>query len=179
MTKDNKRILNPKILETLNKAIDKANLPGEDYHELAQAVEAMKNLPFDEEAKLKSALAALSTKGLTIKKVLESADYYLEVLDNEKRKFYNAFENKIKGSVKANKNKIINLKDLISEKSKKITDLKDLINNKYDEIKKLEEEIDVSDEKIKEIEDSFLYTYEKVVSKIKEDIVKINALKQK
>ncbi len=177
MTEENKKILNPKILETLNKAIDKANLPGEDYYELAKAVEAMKSLPFDEESKLKSALAALSTKGLTIKKVLESADYYLEVLDNEKRKFYNAFENKIKGSVKANKNKITQLKDLISDKSKKISDLKTLINDKYNEIQKLEEEIDVSDEKIKEIEDSFLYTYEKVVSKIKEDIDRIKVLK--
>jgi len=141
------KAINPKILETLHKAMDNANLPGEDYYELTKAVEAMKDIPLSEEDKLKTALAALSTKGLTTGKVIDSARYYLEVLENEKRKFYTAFENKIKGSINADKKRITQLKEVIQEKNNKIEELKELIENSKKQIEELEDEILKSDEK--------------------------------
>jgi len=170
------KAINPKILETLHNAMDKANLPGEDYYELTKAVEAMKNIPLNEGDKLKTALAALSTKGLTKGKVMDSARYYLEVLENEKRKFYTAFENKIKGSINADKKRITQLKDAILEKNTKIEELKNIIESSKNRIKELEEEILKSDEKVAGIEESFIYTYEHVINKIKSDIEKVNQL---
>lgn len=173
---NNEKAINPKILETLHKAMDKANLPGEDYYELTKAVEAMKDIPLSEGDKLKTALAALSTKGLTTGKVIDSARYYLEVLENEKRKFYTAFENKIKGSINADKERITKLKEAISEKSTKIEELKSIIKESKSRIMELQEEIEKSDEKVAGIEESFLYTYEHVVNKIKSDIEKVESL---
>ena len=178
MEKENKKALNPKILETLHNAIDKANLPGEDYFELTKAIEAMKNIDLSDEDKLKSALAALSTKGLTVGKVVESANYYLQVLANEKRKFYTAFENKIKGSINADKKRIAQLKEAITEKNSKIDELKRIIIESKGKIKELEEEILKSDNKVAGIEESFLYTYEHVINKIKSDIERVNLLKK-
>jgi septal ring factor EnvC (AmiA/AmiB activator) len=178
MEKENKskKALNPKILETLHNAIDKANLPGEDYYELTKAIEAMEEIDLTEDDKLKSAMAALSTKGLTVGKVVESASYYLEVLENEKRKFYTAFENKIKGSINADKKRINQLKDAIKEKTTKIEDLKKIIEDSKKRIKELEVEILKSDEKVAGIEESFLYTYEHVINKIKNDIERVKLL---
>ncbi|MCF6366218.1 MAG: hypothetical protein L3J35_08455 [Bacteroidales bacterium] len=172
----NEKAINPKILETLHNAMDKANLPGEDYYELTKAVEAMKDISLSEDDKLKTALAALSTKGLTKGKVIDSARYYLEVLENEKRKFYTAFENKIKGSINADKKRITKLNEAIKEKSNSIIELKNIIEESKIKIKELEEEILKSDEKVAGIEESFLYTYEHVVNKIKNDIDRVNSL---
>jgi predicted RNase H-like nuclease (RuvC/YqgF family) len=173
---EKERSLNPKILETLHAAMDKANLPGEDYYELTKAVEAMKNIPLTEEDKLKTAVAALSTKGLTIAKVLESASYYLEILDNEKKKFYLAFENKIKDSINADRKKIEDLFQSIKDKNLQIEDLKRVIEESKTKITELESEISKSEGKVNEIEESFLFTYDHVVSKIKNDIEKIKLL---
>lgn len=170
------KAINPKILETLHKAMDKANLPGEDYYELTKAVDAMKAISLSEEDKLKTALAALSTKGLTKGKVLDSAAYYLEVLENEKRKFYAAFENKIKGSINADKKRITQLKEAIKEKNTSILELKTIIEESKVKIKELETEISKSDEKVAGIEESFLYTYEHVINKIKKDIERVTVL---
>jgi len=173
---NNNKAINPKILETLHKAMDKANLPGEDYYELTKAVEAMKDIPLSDEDKLQTALAALSTKGLTSGKVIDSARYYLEVLENEKRKFYTAFENKIKGSINADKKRIIQLKEAITEKNNNIVELKKIIEDSKARITELEAEISKSDDKVAGIEESFLYTYEHVINKIKSDIEKVNKI---
>jgi len=170
------KALNPKILDTLHNAMDKANLPGEDYYELTKAVEAMGNINLSEEDKMRSAIAALSTKGLTVEKVVSSATYYLEVLENEKRKFYTAFENKIKGSINADKKRISKLKEAIEEKNTKITELKRVIEESEAKIKELENEILNSNQKVEGIEESFIYTYEHVINKIKEDIQKVKTL---
>ena len=170
------KALNPKILETLHNAMNKANLPGEDYYELTKAVEAMGNINLSEDDKLRSAIAALSTKGLTVEKVVDSATYYLEVLENEKRKFYTAFENKIKGSINADKKRIKQLKDAIEEKNAKIAELKNVIEESKKMINDLEKEIQRSDEKVEGIEESFLFTYEHVINKIKKDIEKVSSL---
>jgi predicted RNase H-like nuclease (RuvC/YqgF family) len=170
------KALNPKILETLHNAMNKANLPGEDYYELTKAVEAMGDINLSEEDKIRSAIAALSTKGLTIDKVVSSATYYLEVLENEKRKFYTAFENKIKGSINADKKRIEKLKEAIEEKNSKIEELKKVIEDSKNKIKELEDEIKKSNNKVAGIEESFIYTYEHVINKIKGDISKVKSL---
>ena len=170
------KALNPKILETLHNAVNKANLPGEDYYELTKAVEAMGNINLSDDDKMRSAIAALSTKGLTVEKVIDSATYYLEVLENEKRKFYTAFENKIKGSINADKKRITQLKDAIDEKNAKISELKNVIEESKKKITELEDEILKSDEKVAGIEESFLYTYEHVINKIKKDIENVKNL---
>ena len=164
------KALNPKILETLHNAMNKANLPGEDYYELTRAVEAMSNINLSDDDKLRSAIAALSTKGLTVEKVVDSATYYLEVLENEKRKFYTAFENKIKGSINADKKRIKQLNEAIEEKNSKIAELKNVIEESKKMIIELENEIKRSDDKVEGIEESFLFTYEHVINKIKNSL---------
>jgi septal ring factor EnvC (AmiA/AmiB activator) len=173
---EKEKSLNPKILETLHAALDKANLTGEDYYELTKAVEAMKGIALSEEDKIKAAVAALSTKGLTFTKVLESAFYYLKVLENEKKKFYLAFEDKINQSISADKKKIDTLFESIKEKNIQIEDLKKIIEDSKTKIVELENEIVKSQEKVSEIEENFLFTYEYVVNKINNDIEKIKSL---
>jgi len=64
---------NKQIFESLTKAIADANLPGEDYLEFISALKAMETIKLDEKVKMQTVLATLSTKGLTVQKITESA----------------------------------------------------------------------------------------------------------
>ena len=62
--------VNKQIFNSLTKAIADANLPGEDYLEFVSALQAMKGIDLQESVKMQTVLATLSTKGLTIQKII-------------------------------------------------------------------------------------------------------------
>jgi peptidoglycan hydrolase CwlO-like protein len=169
---------NQHIFDSLTKAIADSNLPGEDYLEYMQALKAMKDLPLDESIKIQTVLATLSTKGLTVQRVLETADYYLNVLESEKKKFYSVLDNQAKGAINAKKGKILELEKLNKDKAAQIAALTNEINQIHKEVESINAEIDDSENKIKKTESSFLFTFDKVADQIKQDVTKINNLKK-
>ncbi|NJO89292.1 MAG: hypothetical protein HC831_10285 [Chloroflexia bacterium] len=94
------------VFDSLMKAIEEHNLPGEDYLEFLSALQAMQNIPLDEKLKIQTVLATLSTKGLTIQKIKESADYYKKVLQEEQKQFHVELSKQIQEQVKS-KEKLI------------------------------------------------------------------------
>lgn len=175
-SKPSKGTFNKKIFESLTQAISNANLPGEDYLEFMNALQALKNIDLDEKIKMQTVLATLSTKGLTIQKIIESADYYLKVLENEKDKFKIVInkqtENKIGG-----KNKKI--KELEAENKKKADMIKQLteeINKNRSEIQQIKKDIETASVKIKNTENDFNVTYEHVANQIKEKVKQLQEL---
>ena len=175
-SKPSKGTFNKKIFESLTQAISNANLPGEDYLEFMNALQAMKNIDLDEKIKMQTVLATLSTKGLTIQKIIESADYYLKVLENEKDKFKIVInkqtENKIGG-----KNKKI--KELEAENKKKADMIKQLteeINKNRSEIQQIKKDIEAASVKIKTAENDFNVTYDHVANQIKEKVKQLEEL---
>jgi hypothetical protein len=169
---------NQQIFDSLTKAISDANLPGEDYLEYMQALKAMKDLPLDENIKIQTVLATLSTRGLTIQRVLETADFYLNVLEGEKKKFYSVLDNQAKGAINAKKGKIMEFEKASKEKAAQIAALTNEMNQIQQEVVSINSEIVDSENKIKKTESSFLFTFDKVASQIKQDVVKIQNLKK-
>jgi|GEM_PF-1445918 peptidoglycan hydrolase CwlO-like protein len=169
---------NQHIFDSLTKAISDSNLPGEDYLEFMQSLKAMKDLPLDENIKIQTVLATLSTKGLTVQRVLETADYYLNVLEGEKKKFYSVLDNQAKGAINAKKGKIIELEKLNKDKAAQIAALTNEIQQIHKEVENINSEIADSENKIKKTESSFLFTFDKVADQIKQDVTKINNLKK-
>ncbi|MCF6185848.1 MAG: hypothetical protein L3J56_14725 [Bacteroidales bacterium] len=175
-TSVSKGAFNKKIFESLTQAIQKADLPGEDYLEFMNALQAMKNIDLDEKIKMQTVLATLSTKGLTISKIIESADYYLKVLENEKDKFKIVINKQTETKI-GGKNKKI--KDLEAENQKKADMIKQLteeINKNRAEIQKIKRELETADVKIKSAENDFNVTYDYVANQIKKNVKQLESL---
>lgn len=170
--------INPKILQNLSKAIEKADLPGEDYLEYIQAVQALKDLPLSDEMKFKTAFSTLATRGLTYEKILESADYYLKILENEKTKFYEAFKAKSKDLVNKNTQEIANLQDQNKKKTEQIAKLKAEIEANNKKISNLKNKVQQSEQKLKTTEGEFKFTYEFMANQIKANIEKVKKIKE-
>lgn len=175
-TSSEKGEVNKKIFNSLTKAISDANLPGEDYLEFISALQAMKGIDLQESVKMQTVLATLSTKGLTVQKIVESADYYLKVLENERDKFKQAMAQQTSGKIEGKQNQIKKLEDENIKMTEQIKALTEKININKKEIKKVEKEIAASDSKIKKTENDFKVTYDYVADQIIDKTEKIKNL---
>jgi len=168
-----------KILDSLMKALSDNNQPGEDYLEYWDALKAMENIPLEENIKIQTVLATLSTKGLTVDKIIESSNYYLGILGEEQNKFNKAMENQIEKNINAKKKDISAIDELIKLKSTQIANLTKEITESQDEIEKLKKSIGMSEVKISETQNCFNNTHLFVTNQIIEQIQKIqNVIKK-
>jgi hypothetical protein len=165
-----------KIFDSLAKALFDANLPGEDYFEFIEGLKAMKDLPMDDVMKMKSVFMTLSTRGLTVAKIVDSAEHYLDVLNKEKEKFYKALESQKQSNVESKKQSISNLEAKNKEKAELIQKLTDEIAANNVEIKKISTDISNHEGKIQSTENDFVYTFEKMANQIYNNIEKIKKI---
>lgn len=173
---DTSGTLNQKIFDSLTQAIANANMPGEDYLEFAQALQAMKDLPIDDNIKIQTVFATLSTKGLTKQTVIESADYYIKVLENEKSKFYDTMNHQALGQLNKKRMEITKLEEEIKAKTEQIQILTEEINQNKQLVIKVKNEIQEGDSKIKKTENDFLFTFDIILKQIKANVEKITKL---
>lgn len=169
--------LNQLIFDNLTSAISKANLPGEDYLEFVDALKAMKDLPLTDELKIQTVFATLSTKGLTMAKILESADYYVKILENEKAKFYEVLKQQTHGQVNQRVGEIKALESENKRLADEIARLTEKISQNQARMQQLKDEMDGAESKIKNTENDFLYTYDLIAGQIKTNIEKIKSIK--
>jgi hypothetical protein len=133
--------INEQIFNSLTKAISDANLPGEDYLEFVSALQAMQKIELAESVKMQTVLATLSIKGLTVQKIVESADYYLKVLQNEKDKFKQAMAQQTEGKVDEKNKQIISLEEANQKKAEQIQTLTNEISSNKEQIELIKKEI--------------------------------------
>jgi len=172
-------VFNQTIFNSLTKAISDANLDGEDYLEFVQALKAMKDIPLDLDIKIKTVLATLSTKGLTVQKVIESSDYYLSVLENEKRKFGEVIKAQKENGIGSKLKEIETLEVINKDKAAQIEKLSNEIKENQDKINSVKTSISESEGKIVKAEHDFSITFEAVASQIKSNIESIKKISNK
>ncbi len=73
-----------RFANVLMKALEEKNLEGFDYLEFKQSVAKLLDIGMDHDTALKAAFATGSTAGLTLEKLVKTARYYTEVLQDEK-----------------------------------------------------------------------------------------------
>jgi len=165
-----------KIFDSLIKVLEEKNLPGEDYMEFMEALQNMKNIPLEETVKMQTVLATLSSKGLTKQKILESADFYTTALQDEKNKFNEALKQEITKQVESKQKEIKSLEDQNKSKAEQIAQLTTEINQNQQQISKVKTLVEEASQKIKSTETNFNFTFEAVVSQIKNNSNKIKSI---
>jgi len=118
----------------------------------------------------------LSTKGLTVPKIVDSAAAYLGILDKEREKFYQALDAQKNQNINKKKGLIDELNAKNKEKAEMIKKLTDEIAANNSEIQKITIEVNMGETKIKSTENDFIFTFDKLSSQIKENIEKIKQI---
>ena len=166
--------LDQKSVDFLTKALEKSNLPGFDYIEFKQSLDALSNLNMDEETAFKSAFATASTVGLTKTKLLKTAGHYKKVLANEKSQFDAALQNQVEQKVAGKESEVKKLKDQIAKHEEKIKQLQDQVAKFQKTIDGADAQIEAARKKIDKTRDGFEHTHRSILNQIEKDIENIN-----
>lgn len=165
-------------LEMFNKHFDeifeRANLPGPDYFEFSKMCQAMNQLP--DEVKFPAVYGGLQVQGLTKEKLVESANIYISVIDEDATKFNTAIDQKIVAEVQRKRSEA-------QEKRKAIQEREEMIKKIHEEIAKFTTEItsleaEASDQELKANQKAITYksACDSRKSLILSDIQKISSL---
>ncbi len=165
--------LDDKILESLSKAIETNNMAGFDFFEFKTSIKALESLPMDEATKYRSAFATASTMGVNLEKLVQSADYYKDVLVKEKAKFDEALSLQVDRNVVDKQKLVESMNSDILKKSEEIKKLTEQIQSMQAEIEKHQTFITEANSKIEATKGNFEYTYSHLMSQMNDDVAKM------
>jgi hypothetical protein len=153
---------------------EQANLPGPDYFEFSKMCHAMATLP--DEMKFPAVFGGLQVQGLTKQKLVESANHYISIIEEDAKKFNNAIDQKIVSEVQRKRSDAEQKRKSISDREDMIKKLQEEITNESIEITKLEAE--ATDQEIKAGQKATTYkaACETRKTMIASDVHKINSL---
>lgn len=169
----NKAPIDKRFVDKLMQAIEKNNQEGFDYLEFRSSLKALASLPLDEATRFRSAFAAASTMGLTVEKLLQTAQFYKGILDKEKEQFNAELNTRGVDSIRTRSEERSKIETMVKDKETQIETLKQQIAQNQQEIIKLSQELEETSAKINEATTGFAVAYEDIVSKIIGDTEKI------
>jgi len=157
-----------------NELFDKANLPGPDYYEFQKMCQAMAALP--DETKFPAIFGGLQVQGLTKQTLVESANHYISLIDEDSKKFNSAIDGKIMSEVAQKKNSIIDKRKGITEREEMIKKLQEEIASETVSISTLEKEANEQEAKANQKSITYKAACETRKALINSDLQKINNL---
>ncbi|MFN8283736.1 MAG: hypothetical protein U0U67_11005 [Chitinophagales bacterium] len=160
------------ILDTLFKSLSDNNLQGFDYFEYKQSLKTLRGM-LDEQTAFKSAFATAATMGITKEKLLETANFYVKVLEKEKEKFDEAARSQGGATIEQKKKEIELTTKSIADKSEQIRKLTDEISAAQTKINELNAFVLQAEAKIADTSKNFIASYNSISSEISTDIEKI------
>lgn len=161
--------MNDKVLTKLLIAIKESQQKDFDYLKFKQSYKSLIDLGMDEATAAKSAFLTASTMGLTKDKLLQTVQYYKNVLHKEKEQFALALKNQVANNVDAKTIEIKRLHDKMEEHHRKILQMQKEQDVMTAQIKNLEEAAILSRQKIEETRDQFKATYDQLLTEIEVD----------
>ncbi|HMX40956.1 MAG TPA: hypothetical protein PK971_00195 [Saprospiraceae bacterium] len=162
-----------KFMEILLSALEKNNQPGFDYMEFRQSLKNLAKMPMDEATRYHSAYAMAQTMGVTSAKLLESAQYYLNVLVAEQSKFNEAHAQQRARLIGNREEEIRNLEAAVQQKAEQIKQLTQQMEEHRQRSEQIRAEIDSSTVKIETTKADFEATFSAVTGQIQQDAAKI------
>jgi capsule polysaccharide export protein KpsE/RkpR len=161
-----------KFMQHFDELFDQANLPGPDYYEFAKMCQAMSALPDD--TKFVAAFSGLQVQGLTKAKLLESAQHYISIIDEDATKFNTAIDQKILADVKQKRDIIEQKKKALADKVQLIEQLQAELANDNTEIVTLSSEANEQERKATEKGAIYKQACQTKKDQITGDLSKIN-----
>ena len=155
---------------------EKSNLPGPDYYEFSKMVQALNVPGMDDNMKMTAAFAGLKVQGLTKEKLVQTAQQYIAIIDNDSLNFNNAIDQKVKGDIENKKNNLKSLQDMIAKKQQLITQMQQEIIQETTEISTSAAEIAEQERKMNEKTNSYKIACDNRKNSINQDIQRITSI---
>ncbi len=162
-----------KFVEVLASALEKNNQDGFDYFEFRQSLKNLAKMPMDEATRYQSAYAMAQTMGVTSTKLVESAKFYLSVLNGEQTRFSEAHAQQKAKLIGNREDEAKNLEGAMQQKAEQIKQLTQEIEQNRQRSEQIRKEISESTVKIESTKADFEATFTSVVAQIMDDMNKI------
>lgn len=162
-----------KFVEILMGALEKNNQAGFDYFEFRQALRNLAKMPMDEQTRYQSANAMAQTMGVTPATLIESAKFYINVLQNEESKFKEAHAQQRGKLIGNREEQIKTLEAAIQQKTEQIKQLTQQIEEHRHQSEQIRKEVNDNTVKIETTKADFDATFAAVIGQIQEDMAKI------
>lgn len=159
-----------RFVDVLMKALERKNLDGFDYLEFKQSLSALAKMGIDGDTAIKSAFATGSTMDLTLDKLLKSAEYYQQVLLDEKAQFEASMQRHFAQKVEGKRKETATLKKKIADWQSKIDQLQKQISKAQTVIDEADAQMGAAKDKAKENQDSFEATLKLISEAISDDM---------
>lgn len=162
-----------RFVDVLMKSLEKKNLEGFDYLEFKQSMAALAKVGITGEMAIKSAFATGTTMGLSLEKLLNSAVYYQQVLQDEKAQFELSMQRYVKDRVEGKRKETSSLKKQIADWQNQIDKLKKQIAKAEGTIASADAQIAEAKQKAAENQASFEATLKVITEAIQEDMEEV------
>ena len=162
--------LDQKSVDFLTRALEKNNLPGFDYLEFKQSMQALAKMELEEVTAIRSAFATASTMGLTKSTLIQSAQHYQKVLAKEKEQFDLALNNQKEQRIKSKQQEVDDLKKKIEANNAKIAALQHENERFHKIINEADQVISVQKQKIEQTQVNFETALNSIMEQINKDI---------
>ena len=159
-----------KFTNILLGAMDANNIDGFDYLEYKQTLHNLSKMPMDEQTRYQSAYAAAQPMGVTPARLLETAQFYIDVLKKEEAKFGTALANQRTKQIGDKEQQIQQMDRLVIEKTKQIERLKKEIEHHKKQSSEMKASISDATVKVETTKNNFIASYNLLVGQIKRDM---------
>jgi hypothetical protein len=157
-----------KVYQLLSEAIERNNLPGNDFLEFMMALQNLASMAVDENVKFNMVFTTLNTTSdkLTKEKLLSSIEHYLGVIEKEKTLFGKEMNKATTDMVTSRENRVVDINNQIQNKLELITKTQQEIAELSTTAQTLTKESEENKYKIAKKEADFTVTAGKVLAQI-------------
>ena len=159
-----------RFANALMKALEKKNLEGFDYLEFKQSVGRLTEIGMDLDTAINSAFITGSSVGLTKDKLIKTANYYAEVLQDEKAQFMRSLDRHLAENVEGKAKQTGELKKKIATWEAKMAELQQQIDAARSQIESADSQIAAARTKAEQNQQGFDQALEVITNTIKEDV---------
>ncbi len=162
-----------KFVDILASALEKNNQEGFDYFEFRQSLINLGKMSMDEATRYNSAYAMAQTMGATPAKLVDSAQFYLNVLANEQTRFNEAHTQQRDKLIGNREGEAKNLDAMVQQKTEQIKQLTQEIANHQKQSEQIRKDVSDATIKIENTKADFEATFASVVGQLQADVAKI------
>lgn len=159
-----------KFMDVLFAAMEKNNIDGFDYLEFKKSLQSLSKMPMDEATRFKSAYAMAQTMGVTPQRLVETANFYLNILNKEEKKFEQALHSQRSQQIGNKEQQIKQLDETVKKKAEQIKRLTQEIEMHQKQSEQLKSDIKQKTVRIETTKNNFIASYNALVAQIEKDV---------